>query len=162
MPNFCALSNLLPASSPANTKLVLAETEDEHLPPLSSISFCASALFNVGSVPVSTNIIPSKEAAPLSEAEAPALGDGVNKPDEPIYTVENGAWDYSPETAVVSGYNLMRYAQTHDLLPVSDWSPLIQMLLFIDNGAVKPDHCQLGCMGTDVHCQEMVQLRIYG
>ena len=40
--------------------------------------------------------------------------------------------------------------------------PLIQMLLFINNGAVKPDHCQLGCMGTDVHCQEMVKLRIYG
>ncbi len=67
---------------------------------------------------------------PLSEEEAPRVGDGMGKPSAPEYQVEEDAWDYNPDTAVVSGYNLVEYAQKNGLLPMKDWAPLAQMLLF--------------------------------
>ena len=61
-PSSFAFVSLEPASSPANTKLVFLETEEETFPPCSSMSFCASFRFRVGSVPVRTKIRPAKRS----------------------------------------------------------------------------------------------------
>ena len=56
-PKDWALVSLLPASRPAKTYEVFLETDDDALPPLSSIIFDASFLVRVGSVPVKTKVL---------------------------------------------------------------------------------------------------------
>ena len=59
MPSVCALVSLLPAASPATTKAVFLLTEDAGLPPLRAIRSSASFRESVGSVPVTTMLMPA-------------------------------------------------------------------------------------------------------
>jgi len=67
---------------------------------------------------------------PLSEEEAPVIGDGTFTPDPPVYTAQKVPAGYVTDTAVVAGYNLKEYALSHDMTDVTDWSPIIQSLLY--------------------------------
>ena len=58
-PKAFAFVSLLPASRPAKTNEVFLETEDDALPPNSSIKLFASSLERESSVPVTTMVRPS-------------------------------------------------------------------------------------------------------
>ena len=68
--------SLLPASSPAKTYEVFFETDELVLPPFCSMSFEASLLVIVGSVSVSTKVLPSKKP-PVFSAERVSFSDRV-------------------------------------------------------------------------------------
>src|ERR1700689_1310387 len=70
MPSSTALSYLEPAFSPATTKLVFLETEDETLPPAARTASAASSRLRPGSVPVITTVTPA--------STRPAAADGSN------------------------------------------------------------------------------------
>ena len=59
-----ALSNLLPASVPANKKLVFLLTDPLTLPPAASIKSFASSRESEGNVPVITKVWPNKGLGP--------------------------------------------------------------------------------------------------
>ncbi|MBE6768726.1 MAG: leucine-rich repeat domain-containing protein, partial [Ruminococcaceae bacterium] len=67
---------------------------------------------------------------PLTSEEATPPANGAFAADPPQYAVQNPAPEFVTDTAVVAGYNLMTYAEEHGLLPVEDWSPVIQSLLY--------------------------------
>ncbi len=61
MPSVLAFSSLLPAASPATTKVVDFETELVTFPPCACTSSVAATLDSVGSVPVMTTVAPARE-----------------------------------------------------------------------------------------------------
>jgi len=67
---------------------------------------------------------------PLTEETAPEIGNGTFTADPPVFEAQP-MWDgYTTDTAVVAGYNLREYAMEHGLMPVDDWSPIIQSLVY--------------------------------
>ncbi len=67
---------------------------------------------------------------PLTEEEAPSIGNGTFTPEAPVFKVQPQWAGYVTDTAVVAGYNLKSYAEQHDLMPVKDWTPVIQSLAY--------------------------------
>src|ERR1700761_678987 len=59
-PRSTALSYFEPAFSPATTKFVFFDTEDDTLPPAARTASAASSLVRPGSVPVITTVTPAR------------------------------------------------------------------------------------------------------
>src|ERR1700744_6280245 len=73
MTSSTALSYLKPAFSPATTKLVFLETEDETLPPAARTASAASSRLSPGSVPVITTVTPASTREAAAEGSNPGV-----------------------------------------------------------------------------------------
>ena len=73
MPSSTALSCLEPAFSPATTKLVFFETEDETLPPAARTASAASSRLRLGSVPVMTTVTPASSRPAAADGSKPGV-----------------------------------------------------------------------------------------
>ena len=72
-PSSTALSYLDPAFSPATTKFVFFDTEDDTLPPAARTASAASSLVKPGSVPVITTVTPASSRDDAADGSNPGV-----------------------------------------------------------------------------------------